>query len=275
MVSDDFFEFVELIERYTPNISESDFNAIYSFESFDVWADEIMFVRNKFRRSIFANCADNPNFKQHLVKIAVILQTYIREHNTIQYPSFLDKTEKYDSYKGKFFYDKYHNTLLNQVKLAYHTVKINMCDEIEMTEEYWIGTRKPYERQKGVKVIDKQQENTTTTIVPHEKTYRENYKEDILQHIYDYIIKVGYLDVDIPFENFKYCMSGKGTPTSGLVWKGDKDTLAYFIDTICVMSKTKWKKSEVVFGVYVENANMQNSTKPNPFEYLKKEIKNM
>ena len=70
-------------------------------------------------------------------------------------------------------------------------------------------------------------------------------------------------------------MTGKGTPTSGLVWKGDKDTLAYFIDTICVMSKTKWKKSEEVFGKHVENTNMQNSTKPNPFEYLKKEIKNM
>ena len=189
MVSDDFFEFVELVERYTPNISEADFNAIYSFESFDKWADEITNMRCKFRRSIFINCTENPNFKQHLVKIAVILQEYIREHNTIQYPSFLDNDEKYDSYKGKFFYDKYHFTLLKEVKLAYHTVKINMCDEIEMTEDYWIGTRKPYERRKQETAIEKQQDTVTALIVPHEKTFRENYDDNKLQYIYDYIIK--------------------------------------------------------------------------------------
>lgn len=275
MVSDDFFEFVELVERYTPNISEADFNAIYSFESFDVWADEIMFVRNKFRRSIFANCADNPNFKQHLVKIAVILQTYIREHNTIQYPSFLDKTEKYDSYKGKFFYDKYHNTLLNQVKLAYHTVKINMCDEIEMTEEYWIGTRKPYERHKQETDIEKQQDTVTALIVPYEKTYRLTISENKLKAIYQYLDKEFYLGKDSSFERFKYCMTSEGKPTPRLSWIRSKVSLAYFIETFFSEDGRKWLKSEEVFGKHVENTNMQNTKSPNPFERLKKEIKNM
>ena len=91
MVSDDFFEFIELLDKYTPDITEADFNAIYSFEAFDDWANHIRMVHNKFRRSIFTNCVDNPNFKAHLVKIAFTLQSYIREHSTIKYPTFLDK----------------------------------------------------------------------------------------------------------------------------------------------------------------------------------------
>ena len=389
MVSEDFFEFVELVEQYTPYISEEEFKTICSFESFKEWEDKIIESSKKFKRSIFSNSVDNPNFKQHLVKVALILQTYIKENSTLQYPLYLNG-EDYVEFKGKYFYDKYHKVLLNQVKSAYNSVKTNMCDEKEMTETYWMNTGKPYNNKpsiddtkgnpisdfynviwtfdKGQKIIDSINKGEFTLEQYEEMLYNKrqafdeclidsvfkkvnigflynvinrlynvlckdysdfdfskddietkchyirykqlafavNHSKDILggldeipskddgtdeelkqmylsktnvyymnksdeelKEIYDEI-KDEYLSRDSSFEQFRYCMTGQGKPTARISWVGQKDTLAYFIETFFEDDGRKWKKSEGVFGMKVANSNLQNSKKANPFAYLKK-----
>ena len=111
--------------------------------------------------------------------------------------------------------------------------------------------------------------------LPIEKTYRLSLSENRLKAIYQYLDKEFYLDRDSSFERFKYCMTGIGKPTPRLSWARSKSALAYFIETFSKDDGRKWQKSEEVFGMHVENANMQNAKSPNPFKRLKEEIKNM
>ena len=99
--------------------------------------------------------------------------------------------------------------------------------------------------------------------------YYMNKSDEELKEIYDEI-KDEYLSRDSSFEQFRYCMTGQGKPTARISWVGQKDTLAYFIETFFEDDGRKWKKSEGVFGMKVANSNLQNSKKANPFAYLKK-----
>ena len=108
-----------------------------------------------------------------------------------------------------------------------------------------------------------------------EKTYKLPLSDNRLQAIYQYLDKGFYLSHDSSFERFKYCMTGEGKPTPRLSWIKSKVTLAYFIETFSESDGRKWKKSEDVFGMHVENANIQNTTSPNPFKQLKKDITNI
>lgn len=224
------------------------------------WNEYYSKTRKDFQQCIDEVVLENPNFTKTLFVYYIKFQELIKKYEKAE---ILKENIDKNVNEEKYYLQQVHKTRFKEVKIASYHIKLYLVDYVKEIKDTFT---EPQTEITQTKQIDDK------IIIPHEKTFRENYDDNKLQYIYDYIIKVGYLDVDIPFENFKYCMTGKGTPTSGLVWKGGVDTLAFFIDGICKSSKHQWVKGKAVFGEKVANSNMNNSQKESPFKQLKKDI---
>ena len=232
------------------------------------WNEYYSKTRKEFQQCIDEVVLENPNFNKTLFVYLTKFQELIKRYEKAE---ILNEVVDKEKDEKKYYLQQIHKTRYKEVKTASYHIKLYLVDYVKEIKDSLSSEEKESLKNKEEEVYNEHcdDEKLKTMYLSKANVYYMNKSDEELQEIYTEI-KDEYLSRDSSFEQFKYCMSGQGNPTPRISWVGQKDTLAYFIETFFEDDGRKWKKSECVFGMKVANANLQNSKKGNPFAYLKK-----